>query len=99
MPHQSGVRASKGLRCANEQSRAGPPSTGPAHIKPTVGWKSTAHTTPFPMCCQMEALLREKAELAAANARLARENESLHELLDYHQGSEDYDDYEQMQPH
>jgi len=50
------------------------------------------------MRLQMEALLREKAELAAANARLARENESLHELLDYHQGSDDYDDYEVMQP-
>lgn len=36
------------------------------------------------MRMQMEALLAEKARLAYENARLCRENESLHELLDFH---------------
>ncbi|KAI3881179.1 hypothetical protein MKX03_002353, partial [Papaver bracteatum] len=49
---------------------------------------------------QLEALLAEKSRLATENANLIRENQCLHQLVEYHQltcSSEDIDQiYEQV---
>lgn len=44
---------------------------------------------------QLESLLREKAILAQDNARLVRENASMHELLSYSMGCEDDEEEDQ----
>ena len=46
---------------------------------------------------QLQVLLAEKARLAADNARLQRENASLHELLSFSQenGEEDWEEEEE----
>ena len=40
---------------------------------------------PWQVRLQLEALLAEKSRLASENANLVRENQCLHQLVDYHQ--------------
>jgi cell division septum initiation protein DivIVA len=44
------------------------------------------------MAKQLQALLKEKSKLAQENARLERENDSLHNILSYSLAAQDEDD-------
>lgn len=66
------------LQKKNSALRNAPPATSS-----TAGAPEAQKTLEEQARKQMESLLLEKAKLASENTRLCRENESLHELLDY----------------
>ena len=77
-------------------ARAGPPRRKKAPAAASNAPTSVVPDSPDPlqeqMRMQVDALLREKARLAHENARLQRENDGLHELLQYQQHATVEDD-------